>query len=315
MTNNKMKMVAAPTMNINGFALLFSELKGTNLHLPMAPWFDQTLSFSIAIMIEGKSENERHIPILQLTSRKVGVAFILCIEQNRLTLIFNNGQQSTRLSAQAACDPDKWINIVVSLSEFGLNLFIDGQLQASAKIVLDTGLSAIDQGQLGWPEATSMQTSTESAQANTTSMSFQVKFLRLWRADIYYQQPANESQCDNNVSDTDALVANWRYQAQQYPSPVQAISQRDLGTSSAVPQWIFNPDNNVIEHFPLPLANTNDSASSKLPVYHLAAPQDPERQKDMEAIVAPISDEIICKNESKTQKSRWRVKVRRRYRH
>ena len=57
MTMSKMKVVTAPLMNANGFALLFSQYKSTQLQLPISPWFEQALSFSVAIIVDDLNSN------------------------------------------------------------------------------------------------------------------------------------------------------------------------------------------------------------------------------------------------------------------
>lgn len=311
MSNSKIKMVTAPIMNVNGFALLFTAQNNTNLQLPMARRFGQALSLSIAFMLEGRNTSNASFPILQLTASKGDVSLIVSIKQAQLTVTFNGIRQPIILSTRAPCVTDKWLNIAVTLSESGFNLFIDGQLASGAKTALTaltaltksslTVLSTLDQGQLGWPLLTNKQTNKEintqqdpeTAQIITAPVSFQVKFLRLWRADIYSQPQANADQCANNISETSPLAAYWRYQPLQYSSPAVSLTQRDFGTSSALPQWILHSENKTLEHCPLPLADVENTVSSYRPVYHLTAPQDPARQKNRKPPVIPVPAEDV----------------------
>lgn len=345
-----MKKVTAPLIRSNGFALLFSQQRSSYLKLPLAPVFEKAISFSIGVKLEPNQSNAaRHddvIPLLQLSSDSSdegsGALIDLHIKNNQIQTHFVNEEEALTLLVDSPCEIDKWINIAVCLSESGFHLFVNGEIQASSSCDSIERLATINQGLIGWhSQLNDYEINSEPAYVN--SAAYQVKFLRFWRADIYHAQQANTAQSIDDIGESDellahdepeknALIADWRYQPS--PSSMPTDARLEFGMSDNAPQWVFNPDDEVIDHCPLPLVGSDDinALSTYQPVYHLAAPQDPARKNSavaqpmlkrteplnstehMDEHTSEATPESTYEDDAPESKSKMRIRVRKRYR-
>ncbi|WP_047042615.1 hypothetical protein [Vibrio mexicanus] len=344
MSMNTMKMVTAPLIRSNGFALLFSQQRSSYLKLPLAPVFEKGISFSIGVKLEPRQSNaawhDDVIPLLQLSSDSSdegsGAFIDLHIKNNQIQALFVNEEEALTLLVDSLCETDKWINIAVCISESGFHLFVNGAIQASASSDSIEGLATINQGLIGWPsQLNDYEINNEPTYVN--SAAYQVKFLRFWRADIYHAQQANTAQSIDDLGESDepqknALIADWRYQPS--PSSMPTDARLEFGMSDNAPQWVFNPDDEVIDHCPLPLVGSDDinALSTYQPVYHLAAPQDPARKNSavaqpmlkrteplnstehMDEHMSEATPESTYEDDAPESKSKMRIRVRKRYR-